>query len=107
MPTVLRARIITFMAGAAAAKELLGFSRGSGEDNREIAFMADDILDTFSDDWLRWEARMRRQTARLVRKHRNKIERVAALLMERGTLQPPEIDSAMEILTLATKSPKS
>jgi len=95
MPVVLRARIIAFMAGAAAEKELLGSSRGSGEDNRQIAFMADDIMDTFSDDWLRWEARMRRQTARLVRKHRDKIDRVVRALLKRRTLQAHEIDALL------------
>jgi ATP-dependent Zn protease len=84
MPAVFRARIIAFMAGVAAEKELLGFTRGGhGEDDRQITFMGDDVWDTWSDDWLRWEARMRRQTARLVRKHRAKIERVAAALLKR------------------------
>jgi ATP-dependent Zn protease len=97
MPVVLRARIIAFMAGAAAEKELLGVPAvGAGEDNRRIAFMGDDVWDTFRDDWLRWEARMRRQTARLVRKHRVKIERVAAALLKRRTLQPHEIDALID-----------
>jgi ATP-dependent Zn protease len=35
---------------------------------------------------------MRRQTRRLIRKHRDKIERVATALLERGMLTAEEID---------------
>jgi len=45
------------------------------------------------DLWRRYEPRMRRQTRRLVRKHRDKIERVAAALLERWKLEPDEIDA--------------
>jgi ATP-dependent Zn protease len=45
------------------------------------------------DQWQRYEPRMRRQTRRLIRKHRDKIERVAAALIERKTLEANEIDA--------------
>jgi hypothetical protein len=44
---------------------------------------------------------MRRQTRRLVRKHRDKIECVAAALLERWKLEPDEMD------TLIAREPQS
>ncbi len=38
---------------------------------------------------------MRRQVRRLVRKHRDKIERVATVLLQRVTLAKDEIDELM------------
>lgn len=47
------------------------------------------------EDWPRYEPRMRRQARRLVRKHRDKIERVATVLLQRVTLAKDEIDDLM------------
>jgi ATP-dependent Zn protease len=96
MPTVWRARMIAFMAGAEAERVVLGDSAGGdGEDQRQIAFMADNLMDTFSPEWDRWAARLRRQTVRLVRRHRRTIERVARALYRRRTLTAEQIDRLM------------
>jgi ATP-dependent Zn protease len=47
------------------------------------------------DSLSRWERRLRRQTARLVRRHRSSIELVAAALTDRKTLEPHEIDALL------------
>jgi hypothetical protein len=44
-------------------------------------------------EWSRWEPRMRRQTRRLVRRHRATIQRVADHLKKRKTLTAEEIDA--------------
>jgi hypothetical protein len=72
-------RIIAYMAGAEAENELLGLCRGGdGNDRREIEWMAESRHAELPEDlWRRYEPRMRRQTRRLVRKHRASVERVA------------------------------
>ena len=96
-PTALRARIIVLMAGAEAERELLGqCAGGDGQDRRQITFMGDTLMDTFSPAWDRWETRLRRQTVRLVRRHRKAIERVATALVEKETLAATEIDALMD-----------
>ena len=57
-------------------------------------------LKTASRDFLkrearRYEPRLRRQTRRLVHKHRDCIGRVALAVLERVTLQAQEIDALM------------
>jgi ATP-dependent Zn protease len=97
MSVVNRAGIIVTMAGAEAEKELIGFCRGGdGPDQYQIACMADNIWDTSSEECARWYARLRRQTARLVRKHRDKIECVAKALVEKNTLSAEEIDALVD-----------
>jgi len=91
---IVRGWIITLMAGAEAEAEILGFCEGGdGEDRyqiKQLVWSSDaDLLD---DKWARYEPRMRRQTRRLIRKHRDKIERVACALIERKTLEEKEID---------------
>ena len=57
------------------------------DDRSDIGFMcakADQPIDI---------ERLRRKTRRLVRKHRDKISRVALALLERSTLQGEEIDA--------------
>ena len=82
------------MAGAEAEKIILGsFSCGDGYDRREIEGILEDAgLDHC---WDRYEPRMRRQVQRLVRKHRQAIERVAGALLARGTLEGSDIDALM------------
>ena len=89
-----RGRIIAYMAGAEAVRVLLGVEvDGDGDDRLQIEMMAQSrYSDLPGDLWERAEQRMRRQTRRLVRRHRLAIERVAAALVERGTVQPEEID---------------
>jgi hypothetical protein len=90
-----RGKIIALMAGAEAENELLGQCRGGdGDDRREIEEMAQSRYSELPDDlWQRYEPRMRRQTRRLIRKHRASIELVAAALQACGTLAPDEIDT--------------
>ncbi len=85
-------KILGTMAGTEAERELLGQCAGGDSDDRhQIAMMADS--EGWGDRWDRYEPRMRRQTRRLVRKHRDKIERVAQALLERGVLEAHEIDA--------------
>ena len=49
------------------------------------------------DDWPKFEARLRAQTRRLIRRHRQSILRVAEALIERGTLQANELESLIRI----------
>ena len=57
--TVMRGRVMTFMAGREAEKECLGRAYGGdGDDRRQIAFMLDDLYrPEFA---ARWEKRLRR-----------------------------------------------
>jgi hypothetical protein len=92
-----RGLIIVKMAGAEAESELLGdCAGGDGYDREEIELIVHfDEAELSYDLWRRHEPRMRRQARRLVRKHRDKIERVAAALVRRKILTGPEIDRLM------------
>lgn len=88
-----RGTIIARMAGAEAEAVLLGSRAiGDGADRREIEWMATSSDAELGDLWPRYEPRMRRQTRRLVYKHREAIRRVANALMERDVLAGEEID---------------
>jgi hypothetical protein len=89
-----RAEIISLMAGAEPERLILGDCLGGDgggdyQDRYQIALIADNEFS--EDEWERYEARMRRQTRRLVRKHRDKIERVAKALVEHQTLSAEAI----------------
>jgi hypothetical protein len=89
---VWRARIITSMAGAEAVAVLLGVvSRGDGEDRHQITLMAEE-LETPHEVWERIERRLRAMTRMLVRRHRARIERVAAALIASKTLSRAKLD---------------
>jgi hypothetical protein len=92
--TAFRAAILDLMAGAEAVTIILGsFSGGMAMTRREIEGILEDAgLDHC---WDRYEPRMRRQVQRLVRKHRQAIERVAGALLARGTLEGSDIDALM------------
>ncbi len=92
-----RGTIIANMAGAEAEVEFFGqCCGGDGDDRREIAMLMDSRYAEISpDDWDRYEARLREQARRLVRRHRDEIELVASALRQHGTLQPDEIDSLL------------
>ena len=65
-------------------------TEGAGHDRAEIGLMllkADQPIDL---------ERLRRKTRRLVGTHRDKIGRVAKVLLERGTLQAEEIDALIQ-----------
>lgn len=91
-------RILTFMAGAEAEREILGGCQGEdgetdGDDRYQIALMFHDSADEA--EHVRLEARLRRFARQLVRRHRADIERVAAALEERETLTGEEIDALL------------
>ena len=72
---VYRARIIAYMAGTEAEAELLGAAQGGdGDDRYQIDMMAEQ-LDRYDLD------RLRAMTRMLVRRHRHRIEGVAATLL--------------------------
>jgi len=84
------ARILQFMAGTEAEAELLGKARGGdGNDRYQIALMLDEIAPADLD---RYEARLRAMTRMLLRRHRARIERVAAALLAKTTLSARELD---------------
>lgn len=89
----LRARIIAFMAGAAAEVEFFGkCAGGDGEDRYQIDLMLDSLLPAGADSMM-YEARLRRFTRSLVRRHRDKIERVADALLAFEHLSAEQIDA--------------
>jgi ATP-dependent Zn protease len=89
---VWHARIMTYMAGADAAGEILGITvHGDADDRRQITFMAEELPrgEAF---WERLEPRFRAMTRMLVRRHRAHIERVAEALLARKTLSAKQLD---------------
>ena len=97
MRSAIHACIMALMAGAESEIVILGRCHGGDSDDRlQIALIVDEASDFTPQQWWdRYEPRMRRQTRRLVRRHRDKIERVAKALLERETLQPDEVDALM------------
>jgi len=92
MSSVFRGRIMAYMAGALAEREILGADNGgAGEDERQIGWMAEELPGTSSEQ-ARQIARLRKSTAHLVKRHRLKIHAVAAALMLRETLASSDID---------------
>jgi ATP-dependent Zn protease len=89
---VWHARIITFMAGTVAEQVLLGAAQaGDGDDRYQIELMAEE-LDSDPAEWVRVEARLRAMTRMLVRRHRDRIERVADALIAKSRLTERQID---------------
>jgi ATP-dependent Zn protease len=85
-------RIVAFMAGAEAEIVILGSTMGGdGDDRYQIDLMADEV-ECDPDQWRRIEARLRAMTQTLVRRHRDKIERVADALLAKKTLSAATID---------------
>jgi hypothetical protein len=79
------AHVINLMAGAEAEIELLGNCEGGdGNDRKEISAIGRQF--DFS------EARLRKMTRMLVRRHRALIERVADALLAETTLSGPDLD---------------
>ncbi|WP_338833572.1 hypothetical protein [Bradyrhizobium septentrionale] len=91
---VLYARIIAFMAGAEAEQVLLGATQGGdGDDRDQIELMAAELVAIqLGASWSRIEPRLRAMTRMLVRRHRARIEWVAAAMLERRTLSREELD---------------
>jgi hypothetical protein len=92
-----RGYILTLMAGAEAEIEICGSTESTDHDDRRWIENAA-VSEAFkNDEWPRYEPRMRRQARRLVHKHRDKIERVATVLLKRGTLAKDEIDELIRM----------
>jgi hypothetical protein len=78
------------MAGAEAEVELLGKKpQGDGDDRDQISRMIEEVA---PDDWNRYEARLRRMTRMLVRRHEARIERVAERLLAKTSLSAKMLD---------------
>jgi hypothetical protein len=113
--TVWHARIITFMAGVEAVCEIVGAEaiyQGDGHDRSQIYLMLRELMrsdplqaalvdfgpphegkQSFDPPYLdRLNTRLRKMTRMLVRRHRGRIECVAAELVKRKTLTGPELD---------------
>jgi ATP-dependent Zn protease len=101
--TIYVGRIMSFMAGAEAELEILGEYQGAdGDDRHQIARM-------MMSRWLNipgcekggdrsaehFETRLRARTRGLVRRHRDKIERVAAALLSQRTLTAEQVEALM------------
>jgi hypothetical protein len=89
---VWHARIIHSMAGAEAVVELLGRrSRlvGDSDDRLQIGLMLEEVATSDAD---RTEVRLRAMTRMLVRRHKARIECVAAALLAKTTLNAKELD---------------
>jgi ATP-dependent Zn protease len=86
-------RIMAYMAGVEAEEILLRLTKGGdADDRRQIELMAKE-LDHDPAERARWEVRLRRQTRRLIRRHGDKIERVADALLAKGKLSAKQIDN--------------
>jgi ATP-dependent Zn protease len=95
MRSIVRGRIMTYMAGRVAEEEFFDAAHvGDDDDCRQINFMFDSLLPSDA-DVPRYAARLRAFKRGLVKRHRPAIERVAAALLERKTLQPDGIEQAM------------
>jgi hypothetical protein len=96
--SVMRGRIITFMAGRAAEEKMIGECAGGDDDDQvQIYSMLGSIVPADADDAdiARVHNRLLSWTRTLVARHRHKIEGVAALLMKHKILQPNQIDAAI------------
>jgi len=88
---VWHARLMSYMAGAEAEAEILGRTPvGDCWDRGQIELMAEELC--HSPPWDKMEPRLRAKTRMLVRRHRDKIERVAKALLAKTTLTAKEID---------------
>jgi hypothetical protein len=108
--TVVRGRIITFMAGRAAELEFFGSCQGGdGDDQYQVDLMLDEAVSYSSDEerdnavaWCR--PRLEAACARLTKRHRTKIERLVKALLDEGKLESYEIN---EIIDQSISSPSS
>lgn len=98
--SVVRGRIITFMAGHETECEILGNDAGGdGTDRYWIGRMMGELVHPENDEaWERIEHRLRQATRALVRRHRAAIDRVAEALLARGSLSAHEIDALVGLV---------
>jgi len=92
LTSVLRGRIVAFMAGVVAERELLGRdSGGDGDDQRQIAWMSEELPGSKVQQ-LKQVSRLQKSAVHLVRRHEATIREVANALMEEETLPATKID---------------
>jgi ATP-dependent Zn protease len=93
------ADIMATMAGAEAEKELLNSlsTSNDGMDRRIIAARAETLTDYDWPDWVKLESRLRKMTRMLVRRHWERIERLAQALLEKTTLNYIQIDMLIDL----------
>jgi hypothetical protein len=100
--TIMRGRIMSYMAGAVAEGLLGGGHVGSDKDDRrQIACMLDDLFGSDGEAIVRWEQRLRRHTHDLVRRHAEKIKLVAGSLVLHSRLEADQIDALMGPVSLS------
>jgi hypothetical protein len=98
---LIEAHCVSLYAGAEAERLFLGVTAGGEWLDNEAArtwlgyvsvtgatFVGDDV-------WERYENRLRRRAAKLVRKYQDEIRQVASELVKRGTLQYQEINAIL------------
>jgi ATP-dependent Zn protease len=91
--SAVRARIITFLAGAEAEVELLGSTQdGDGDDREQARMMMETLLGLDGLDADHALARLRRSASYLVRRHAGTIRAVADRLTVAGTVPGDELD---------------
>jgi len=100
--TVIHGRMMTFMAGGLAEIEFFGdCAGGDGDDQMQVVRMARDAarVPEVSGDWDadrdRHIERLRVRAAHLVKRHRQKIGRVASELLLKRSLAGEEIDEML------------
>jgi ATP-dependent Zn protease len=96
--SVLRGRIMAFMAGAEAERHFFGACQGGdGDDQYQIALMAEHldvpkVSGIWDADVERYIARLQARTVALVKRHRKAIARVGLALLSRKTLSADQIE---------------
>ena len=94
--TILRGRIITFMAGAEAEAVIIGNCHGGdGDDRYQVTLMLEEIARR--DDRPALERRLRRWTTTLCRRHIDRIKLLAEVLMREGSLSDDDIPALIGI----------
>jgi hypothetical protein len=107
MSTVIIGWIMTLMAGAESEVEILGSCRGGDDDDRyQIQSMMltrwcpiPNYGEPGDEAGIRYERRMRARKRGLVRRHRDKIRRVAnvLLMLIRRTLSGDEVEAVIRV----------
>ena len=92
--SAIHGRIMTYFAGAEAEKELLDIlPTGDGDDIYQAELMVNFELDIEGEEAARKLSRLRRQTRRVVRRHRELIAEVAKRLTVCDQVTGEELDS--------------
>jgi hypothetical protein len=100
---VIRARVMTYMAGRVAEEEVLGSCcGGDGDDRQQIDMMLDSLL-PLDADLATYAGRLDRRLRPIVRRHHAIIEQVAAELLCHGTLTQERLDELFDLRKTLTR----